>query len=232
MITRERLPIHEDLSPGLGWSVERCQQEMQVHGQCAHSGDLVWVCPDDLAHRGRSLLREQLPLRQWGPLEISKVTANTNASPRIQLSFHILCDCLGLNAQGVTAEVDTRLIGKTCEASASASALERVRELWDTEDSCLNPNGCLVLPGLASTLLARLALEGIINSSRSARRGSVLSKENAYSLVTASAGKMGLGDLTPFVPFVPLVPLVPFILGLGLRLRLGLEVRVWSRQGS
>lgn len=82
---------------------------------------------------------------------------------------------------------------------------------------------CLVLPGLASTLLARLALEGIINSSRSARRGSVLSRETAYSLVIASAGKMGLGDLTPFVPFVPLVPLVPFILGLGLRLEIGID---------
>ena len=49
-----------------------------------------------------------------------------------------------------------------------------------------------------------------MNSSRSARKGSDLSREIAYSLDVASAGKLGLGDLTPLV-----VPLVPFMLGLG-----------------
>lgn len=48
------------------------------------------------------------------------------------------------------------------------------------------------LPGFASFLEAILALDGIMNLSRNALRGSAASRDAAYSLVAAFSGKVGL----------------------------------------
>ena len=62
MITRERLPIQQDLMFLLRWPVEAREQEVQVRRQRPHRRDLSWVGADNLTHRRGRLLREQLPL--------------------------------------------------------------------------------------------------------------------------------------------------------------------------
>jgi hypothetical protein len=56
-----------------------------------------------------------------------------------------------------------------------------------------------ILPGLANFLVARLALEGIINWSRNWRRGSAASSDAAYSCDAASSEKMGFGAFVPVI---------------------------------
>lgn len=51
-----------------------------------------------------------------------------------------------------------------------------------------------------------------MNKSRVQLRGSLASREAAYSLDAASAGKTGFGSLALFVPFTP-VMLIYFLIG-------------------
>jgi hypothetical protein len=62
-----------------------------------------------------------------------------------------------------------------------------------------------LIPGFASLLLARLALEGMMNSSRILVKGSAASREAAYSFDAASAGKTGLVVFTVMVVVVVVV---------------------------
>lgn len=111
MVTGKRLPLDDNLGPpfpGPVRRVETCHQHVDVLGQRTHHGHFARQRAHDGGHVfGAGFGRAQPRARQ----RVVKMTVDTARCPDAKLLIQQAAGALGLRAERVSAEVETRVRG-------------------------------------------------------------------------------------------------------------------------
>ena len=99
-VRREGRVLDHDLIAVRDGSVERGEQEVQVHREGVHDDDLVVVCADHAGHRGPQRDVVVAPRAPRGP-----VALDDSGRPVLELSTDVVVDALRLGSKRVSREV-------------------------------------------------------------------------------------------------------------------------------
>lgn len=111
MVTRECLPLNDNLPPALAravGAVEAGEEVVDVVCERAHDGDLCGQRADDVGHVARHLLVGADP---WARERVLEVALDAARGPDGELLVEQGAGCFGLQAERVAAEVDAGVCG-------------------------------------------------------------------------------------------------------------------------
>jgi hypothetical protein len=131
MITRERLPLNNNLPPLLTRPIKTRHSKMQIRRQSLHNSNFVPLGPHNLTNIPHNIIINMQPRRQFRILDFLEMSIDAFGRPGLEVVLLVLGCVAWLEAEGVAAEVGAGLWLRL-RGGGEGGGVE-VGDCWDDE---------------------------------------------------------------------------------------------------
>jgi hypothetical protein len=131
MITRERLPLNNNLPPLLTRPIKTRHSKMQIRRQRLHDSNLVPLCPHNITNIPHNIIINMQPRRQFRILDFLEMSIDAFGRPGLEVVLLVLGCVAWLETEGVAAEVGAGLWLRL-RGGGEGGGVE-VGDCWDDE---------------------------------------------------------------------------------------------------